>query len=90
VYRLDGSESKNAIMFGRGTQEQTSKAAWDGGKLVVTTVHTFPNPQTGEAMTSETKQVLSLETPTTLVIETTQSAVLGGKAVTTKTSYRKN
>jgi hypothetical protein len=90
AYRLDGSESKNAVMFGRGTQEPTSKAVWDGSKLVITTVHTFKNPQTGAAMTSETKQVLSLEAPATLVIETTQSGVLGGKPVTTKTTLRKN
>jgi hypothetical protein len=41
-------------------------------------------------MTSETKQVLSLESPTSLVIETTHSAVLGGQPSTTKATYQKN
>jgi hypothetical protein len=90
VYRLDGSESKNTVLMGRGPQEQVSKAVWDGGKLVITTVHRFPHPQSGAAMTSETKHVLSLESPTSLVVETAQSAVLGGLPVTTKTTYRKN
>lgn len=34
VYKLDGSESKNA---GRGGAEVVSKAMWEGGKLTVTT-----------------------------------------------------
>src|SRR4249920_2060480 len=34
VYKLDGSESKNP---GRGGQDQVSKAAWEGNKLVITT-----------------------------------------------------
>ena len=41
VYLLNGSESRNTINMGRGPQEQVSKAAWDGSKLVITTVHTF-------------------------------------------------
>jgi hypothetical protein len=89
VYRLDGSESKNAVMIGRGTQEQTSKAVWDGGKLVITTAHHFQDPQTGRPATSETKQVLWLESPTSLVVETTHGGALGGPAVTRKTAYRK-
>ena len=41
-------------------------------------------------MTSEIKQVLSLASPTSLVIETTQAGALGGSPVTTKTTYQKN
>ena len=90
VYQLDGSESKNAVMLGRGTQVQVSKAAWDGAKLVITTAHGFNDPRSGKPMTSETKQVLSLESPTSLVIETTQSGALGGPPSTAKTVYQKN
>ncbi len=90
VYRLDGTESRNTINMGRGPQEQVSKTAWDGSRLVITTTHRFSAPRGGEPMTSETRQVLSLESPAVLVVETTRSAVMGGQPSTTKTTYRKN
>lgn len=40
-------------------------------------------------MTSDVRQVLSLEPPTALIVETTRSGVLGGAATTTRTVYRK-
>jgi hypothetical protein len=63
---------------------------WQSSTLVITTTHSFVNPQDGRTMTSETRQVLSLESPATLAIETTRSGVLGGKPSTTRTIYRKN
>jgi hypothetical protein len=89
VYALDGSETKNSVMMGRGIQAQTSKTAWDGDKLVITTAHTFAHPETGQAMTTEVKQTLSLESPTSLIVETTRSGVLGGPPSTARTVYRK-
>jgi len=89
VYLLDGSESRNTINMGRGPQEQVSRTAWEGSKLVITTSHSFKASQDGETMTSETRQVLSHESPALLVVETTRSAVRGGQASTTKTAYRK-
>jgi hypothetical protein len=90
VYALDGSETKNSIMMGRGIQAQTSKTAWEGDKLVITTTHTFAHPETGQAMKIEVKQTLSLESPTSLIVETTRSGVLGGPPSTTRTVYRKS
>jgi len=90
VYALDGSETKNSVMMGRGIQTQTSKTAWEGDKLVITTAHTFTHPETGQQMTSEVKQTLSLESPTSLIVETTRSGVLGGPPSTTRTVYRKS
>src|SRR5262245_10567484 len=89
VYALDGSETKNRVMMGRGMEERVSKTAWDGSKLVITTVFAFPDPVTGQATTTEMKQVLSLETPSTLLVETTRSAFAGGASVITKTTYTK-
>jgi hypothetical protein len=89
VYALDGSETKNSVMMGRGIQTQTSKTAWEGDKLVITTAHSFTHPETGQPMTSEVKQTLSLESPTSLIVETTRSGVLGGAPSTTRTVYRK-
>ena len=90
AYALDGSETKNSVMMGRGIQAQTSKTSWEGDKLVITTVHTFENPANGQLMTVEVKQRLALESPTTLIVETTRSGVLGGSPSTTRTVYKKN
>ena len=89
IYALDGSASKNSVMMGRGLQAQVSTTAWDGAKLVITTVHTFPDPETNKLVTTEVKQTLSLESPTSLVVETTRAGVLGGPSTTTRSVYRK-
>ena len=89
VYALDGSETKNSVMMGRGIQLQTSKTAWEGNRLVISTVHSFANPETGHPMTSEVEQALTLESPTTLTVEATRIGVLGGPSSTTRTTYRK-
>ncbi len=60
VYALDGSETKNSVMMGRGMQVQTSRTAWDGAKLKITTLHTLADPATGKPMTAEVVQTLSL------------------------------
>jgi hypothetical protein len=87
VYALDGSETKNSVMMGRGIQVQKSSAAWQGDKLVITTVHTFAHPETGQPMTSELTQILSLESPSRLIVEATRSGVLGGPPSSTRTIY---
>ncbi len=90
TYLLNGATSRNTVNIGRGAQEQVSTASWRGQTLAITTTHMFLNPQNGKTMTSETTQLLSLESPISLVIETTRSAVLGGTSSTTRTSHRKN
>jgi hypothetical protein len=90
VYRLDGSDSKNTINLGRGPQEQTSRAAWDSGKLVIRTQHAFKPSRDSGVVTSETVHVLTLESPALLVIETTHGAVMGGQASVSKSIYKKN
>ncbi|MGH7554208.1 MAG: hypothetical protein ACREMQ_14470 [Longimicrobiales bacterium] len=89
IYALDGSETKNSVMMGRGTQTQLSKAMWDADKLVITTRHSFANPENGQPMTSEVTQTLSLESAAALVVETVRGGVMGGPASTTRTVYRK-
>jgi hypothetical protein len=89
AYALDGSETRNSVMMGRGIQQSASTAAWQGDKLVITTTHTFPDPDSGKPTGTEVKQVLSLESPTSLVVETTRAGVRNGPASTTRTVYRK-
>jgi hypothetical protein len=89
VFALDGLEMKNSVMMGRGIQTQTSKTAWEGDKLVITTTHSFARSETGQPMTGEVKQTLALESPTSLIIETTRGGVLGGPSSKTRTVYKK-
>ena len=90
VYALDGTETKNSVMMGRGIQVQTSRTSWEGDKLVITTTHSFNNPSNDQPVKVEVKQTLALTSPTTLVVETTRSGVLGGPPSTTRTAYQKN
>ncbi|MGH7470769.1 MAG: hypothetical protein ACRENP_22705 [Longimicrobiales bacterium] len=89
VYALDGSETKNTVMMGRGIQAETSRASWIGEKLVITTLHSFPNPANGQPMTSEVVRTLSLESATALVVEVVRNGVLGGPSSSTRTIYTK-
>lgn len=89
VYALDGSETRNNVMMGRGIELQVSRTAWDGQTLGITTVHTFTDASTGKSVTMEVKRRLTLESPTSLVVEVTRGGVLGGKPSTTRTVYRK-
>jgi hypothetical protein len=90
VYRLDGKASANTLNVGRGPQEQTSTAAWDGSTLTLTTVRTFTAARGDQPMTVQTTQTLSLESPTTLVVETTHGAALGGQPSTNRSVYKKH
>jgi hypothetical protein len=89
VYALDGTESRNSVMMGRGVQVQRSRAQWDGAALKVTTAHALTDPATGKPVSADISQTLSLTSPTELVVETTRAGVLGGPTTTTRTVYRK-
>jgi len=88
-YRLDGAESRNTVRMGRGVQVQTSRTTWDGNALVIVETHTYADPVSGAPMTSDVIRRLSLESPTTLVVETTRSAVPGVMSETVRTVYQK-
>lgn len=90
VYALNGTETENSVMMGRGRQVQVSKAEWVRNTLVITTRHTFNHPETGQTITSEVKQKLSIESPDLLIVEVERSGVLGGPPSTTRTTYRKH
>lgn len=90
TYALDGSESRNTLMMGRGLQELSSHARWEGTNLRITTVHSFTDPTSGTSRTMTVTQTLSLSSPTTLVIDVTRAGVLGGSPSTTKTVYTKS
>jgi hypothetical protein len=82
TFNLDGSESKNTVQGRGGAQEQVSKAAWDGAKLVITTTLNFGGNNV------EQKRTLSLEGGN-LVIETVQPGRDGGPGTPQKLVYKK-
>jgi hypothetical protein len=85
VYKLDGSESVNTATMGRGGQQvqQTSKAAWEGSKLVITTSYSMnENPV-------QTTMALSLNAEGQLVVEYTGQGRGGAGPTTTTQRYTK-
>ena len=88
-YPLDGSVGRNAVMIGRGEQIESSQARWNGQALIITTTVDVADRGAGKPFTAEITRKLSLESPTTLVVEVTRAGVLGGPASTTRSVYRK-
>ena len=82
TYKLDGSESKNTTQGRGGPQESTSKAMWEGNKLVITTTQDFG----GNSV--ERKMTLSMEGGK-LAVEQTAPGRGGGEPTTTKVMYNK-
>ena len=90
VYTLDGTETRNTVMIGHASQMRVSRAAWDGQILQVTTSYPAVDPSSGKPFTTDVTHRLSLASPTSLVIEVTRGAALGGQATTARTVYKKN
>jgi hypothetical protein len=90
VYMLDGSETRNASMIGHATAIRVSRASWDGQVLRIITRYPGVDPSSGKPFTTEVTHRLSLESPTTLIVEVRRGAALGGTETTTRTVYRKS
>jgi len=89
TYPLDGSEGRNTVMMGRGEQIERSRAQWNEGTLVITTMVDVNDRSAGKPFTAELTRRIWLESPTTLIVEVTRGGVLGGPASTTRSVYRK-
>jgi hypothetical protein len=87
TYPLNGTTARHTVNMGRGPQEQLSKAFRIGATIQIATQYRFAVPA-DEPMTTGMEQVLSLESPETLVIETTRFG-LSSAPSTTRTVYRK-
>lgn len=92
-YALDGSETENPVTTGRTGPPPVSTAAWDGDRLVITTLHSFNDPGTGRRQRHEVRRTLWLEpgsrTPfePSLVVETWRGGALGGPPSVNRTVY---
>jgi hypothetical protein len=90
VYALDGSETRNEVMIGHASQVRSSRASWDGQTLRINTRYPGVDPASGKPFAIEVTHRLSLESPTTLIVEVTRGAALGGRETTTRSVYRKS
>ena len=94
-YALDGSKTENAVTMGRTGPAPTSTTAWEGSRLVITTLYPYQAPEDGRRLTSKVIQTMWLQpargTPwePSLVVETTRSGALNGPPSTNRTVYRK-
>lgn len=92
-YALDGSETLNTVMMGRGFQEQHASARWEGESLVIVTRYVDPQADGGRGVVSEVRRTLSYQPagypafPPQLVIETVRGGALGGAPSTTRAIY---
>ena len=92
-YALDGSETTNAPLLGRSGPPPTSRAAWDGNRLVITTLYPFQDPADGRWRTHTVTQTMWLQPSAaspfepSLVVETTRGGALGGPPSTNRTVY---
>jgi hypothetical protein len=89
TYPLDGSVGRNTVMMGRGDQIESSRAQWHGQTLIIITTLHIADRAAGRPFTAELTRKLSLESPTTLIVEVTRAGVLGGPASTTRSVYRR-
>lgn len=84
------SHAEGPQVNGRGEQVESSKARWDGQALIIVTTFLVSDRAAGQPFTVELTRKLSLESPTTLVVEATRAGVLGGPAAATRSVYRKS
>jgi hypothetical protein len=88
TYALDGSEGRNTVTMGRGEQIESSRARWNGSTLIISTRYHVAEKGV-KPFTAELTRELSLESPTTMVVQVTRGGVLGGPTTTTRSIYRK-
>lgn len=97
-FALDGSETRNVVLMGRGMQKEVSTTAWEGNSLVITTIYDVAGERGEGRILCEVTHTLSLQPPSagraawppSLVVETVRSGVLGGPPSTTRTVYTRN
>ena len=60
TYALDGSETRNAVMMGRGEQVESSRARWEGATLVIVTTFRVEDRAAASPFTAELTRRLHL------------------------------
>lgn len=83
IYKLDGTESKNTIMMGGNSIEQTSKTMWMSDTLMVT------NSRLVSGATQETVMNFYIDKTGNLVVATTAPPRGGGPVTKQTVVYKK-
>ena len=84
VFNLDGSQAKSPLEIQGMNIDRVTKSAWEGNKLVLTTVSDF------QGQSFETKQIWTLGADGTLTVDSTRPDFQGGGApITQKLVYKK-
>jgi hypothetical protein len=83
AYPINGAEARNRVNIGHAEVVQRGRIAWQGNTLVITTLHPLPSG----SGTEDVRQVLTLGSPTSLLVETTRAGVMGGPTTTTRTRF---
>ena len=89
AYAMDGSESPNEITIGHAATTQRARIVWRDSSVVITTRHPVPAevvPITGPAV--EVRQIITLASPTSIVVETTRPGG-NGQPQTIRATYTK-
>ena len=86
VYRLDGVANTNIDAASVPPQERQTRAEWEGESLVLTGMVDWPDG-TGRTTPRVTREVLSLESPDVLRIDTTLT--FRGETATATARYRR-
>lgn len=92
-YALNGAQTENAVNTGMTGKAPTSTSAWQGNRLVITTLYPYQTSKNGEWLTYTVTQTLWLSAGTAapwepvLLVETTREAAKGGLPSTTRTTY---
>jgi hypothetical protein len=84
VYNIDGTDSKNTLTMGGNSVEQTSKARWEGDKLIIDTKMNMNGNDIASSMS------LWIDAGGQLVVESTGAGRGGGPPTTTKMTYKKS
>lgn len=94
-FALDGSKTETDLSVGRSGNITVSTTAWEGNRLVITTLFPYQDPKNGQWLKNKVIQTLWLQAITTppwepvLVVETSREGVLGGITSVTRTVYAK-
>ncbi len=94
-YALNGKPAEHSLHIGRSGKLPVSSSEWKENRLVITTMYTFKDPHSRNALQGKVTQTLWLQPATgtpwepALVVETTRHGVLNGKMSTNRTVYNK-
>jgi hypothetical protein len=87
--------TENPVTMGRTGPAPISTTAWEGNRLVITTLYPYQDPEDGRRLTCKVTRTMWLQPATStpwepsLVVETERGGALGGPPSTNLTLYNR-